>query len=64
MPKQAATLEEISDFIQSHGLIIKPMNSPIGEVYALVSGSINYACPYESMMLQEALWWANGVSNA
>ena len=56
--------EEIADFIESHGLEIKKKISGNGEVYALVSGDINYACPYESMMLKEALWWANEVSDA
>jgi len=54
--------QEIADFIESHELVIKPSQTAYGEVYALVSGDINYACPYESMMLREALWWANEAS--
>ena len=51
--------QEIADFIESHKLVIQPSKTPYGEVYALVSGDINYACPYESFMLQEVLLAAN-----
>lgn len=50
---------QIAEFIESHELVIKPSKTAYGEVYALVSGDINYACPYDSMMLKEALRWAN-----
>jgi hypothetical protein len=52
--------QELTDFIESHELVILPQDSPIGTIHSLVSGSINYACPYDTMMLENALWWANG----
>ena len=41
------TPQEMADFIESHELVIQPSKTAYGEVYGLVSGDINYACPYE-----------------
>ena len=58
---RAITPNELNDFIKEHHLVIELVPSAIGEIYALTSGQINYACPYEASMLEHALWAFNGV---
>ena len=55
------TPNELNDFINGHHIVIEIVPSAIGEIYALTSGEINYACPYEASMLEYALWAFNGV---
>lgn len=57
----AISLSELSKFKDDNSIVISPVDSPIGQIYALTSGSINSNDPYEAMALKELLWLANGV---
>lgn len=53
------TTSELADFKETNSLVIGLVPSPIGEIYAVLSGSINPADPYEVMALNELLLLAN-----
>ena len=59
--KRFITTEELSEFKDKNNIVLGLVDTPIGEVYAVVSGHHNQNDPYECMCLKELLEVANGA---